>query len=518
MATGGIRLTRPVLALALLLALAGGAQAASVHLTSPRAALALGPVTVEAPRAIVHDVGHALLDEIRLRDVTGTVTISTATPYVVDNGAGIPLVGGKPQNTTLTLRHADLNVSIEGVESRWMLDGSAGGTARVLGLDPGAYKPSRLAANFSWPVAGDAPPLPSQEAYSAPFRWPAGWAFLGDVTGAGTSQPTGAGATVSPEGAFTFYLKGGIADFRDATGQETNVTTGRTFDTPLHTGQANDVSLTFVGTIGSGVLHLQASAGLAAPQMTWRADDVLWQDATGEAEGAAGAQAFQGQEVRVQGALAILPQSGETALSRDGYDITGRIDDVTIGGESVRLEPAAGSAAVPVAAATVGLVGLALVALRVAVLLYTRLSPEEVGRHPQRRVLLDAVRAEPGIHLRELQRRLGSAWGPFTFHLRMLEDAGYLRQERQGRYRLVFPRGAVPLGASATIPLGLARELYDSLPEDGAGVDARELAARLGVSRQLLNHHLRALQARGLVRDEGRGAARRVARVTPAAG
>jgi predicted ArsR family transcriptional regulator len=66
----------------------------------------------------------------------------------------------------------------------------------------------------------------------------------------------------------------------------------------------------------------------------------------------------------------------------------------------------------------------------------------------------------------------------------------------------------------AIIPHPTTRAVYDVLPQDGSAMPFPELRARLGFSRQRVNHHLHALEARGLVEvrrepDGGRGVARR---------
>ena len=47
----------------------------------------------------------------------------------------------------------------------------------------------------------------------------------------------------------------------------------------------------------------------------------------------------------------------------------------------------------------------------------------------------------PGLHFREIQRRLSIATGALAYHLRVLADSGLIRSERHGRFLRFFPSG-----------------------------------------------------------------------------
>lgn len=64
-------------------------------------------------------------------------------------------------------------------------------------------------------------------------------------------------------------------------------------------------------------------------------------------------------------------------------------------------------------------------------------SPERIVGSPQRRRLLDLIRAEPGVSVGELKRRAGMSWGPFYHHILILQRAGLVAVRKAGR-RTVF--------------------------------------------------------------------------------
>jgi predicted transcriptional regulator len=59
--------------------------------------------------------------------------------------------------------------------------------------------------------------------------------------------------------------------------------------------------------------------------------------------------------------------------------------------------------------------------------------------HPQRRRLSEWIQHQPGIHLRELAQRLGTAVTNTQWHLRKLERAGIVRTEKAHGRRLYYP-------------------------------------------------------------------------------
>lgn len=135
-----------------------------------------------------------------------------------------------------------------------------------------------------------------------------------------------------------------------------------------------------------------------------------------------------------------------------------------------------------------------------SVVLFSRLSAGAVTSSTERRVVLDAVVAQPGIHLRGLQRATGFAWGKLSYHLSVLARAERVRFERRSKFVHVFPASA-----SQTTPpkvtfhhRGAAGPIFDAIPEAG-GITQRELETSLGLSHQLIRYHLGSLERGGWV-------------------
>lgn len=57
-----------------------------------------------------------------------------------------------------------------------------------------------------------------------------------------------------------------------------------------------------------------------------------------------------------------------------------------------------------------------------------------------RKKIYELIRASPGIHFREIERRLKIATGNLQYHLHYLEERNLIRSERDGKYTRYFPK------------------------------------------------------------------------------
>jgi DNA-binding MarR family transcriptional regulator len=118
-----------------------------------------------------------------------------------------------------------------------------------------------------------------------------------------------------------------------------------------------------------------------------------------------------------------------------------------------------------------------------------------------RQRLADHVERHPGVHLRRLARDLGLAIGTTEHHLHLLVRHGVLERHDQGGHAAYFVAGACPdperrllCALRGDTPRRLLRALAAD-PDLGTAA----LAARLGLSRSAVAHHLARLVAEGLL-------------------
>jgi DNA-binding transcriptional ArsR family regulator len=137
------------------------------------------------------------------------------------------------------------------------------------------------------------------------------------------------------------------------------------------------------------------------------------------------------------------------------------------------------------------------------VFLFTRLRRSELLDQHTRRQVYEAIRAEPGIRYGELRATTGLPTGVLHHHLRVLGDHDLIVDVRRGRQRHLYPTGIRAIDASPRGSLSDPQARILALLETEA-LAQRDLAARLGITQQGVNYHLRRLWARGLlVRERG---------------
>lgn len=140
---------------------------------------------------------------------------------------------------------------------------------------------------------------------------------------------------------------------------------------------------------------------------------------------------------------------------------------------------------------------------------------------PQRVRLLQAVEQEPGLGMKALGRAL--AWpSPSTLkhHLKVLEAAGLVRVERNGRVLSVWPTSRRFGDREEAVRNALLNPVWRRVLEAvvGGAVTQRMLEGALGVAQSVVSWHVRHLVTAGMLvpvvaESEGPGRAPMVYRV-----
>ena len=126
-----------------------------------------------------------------------------------------------------------------------------------------------------------------------------------------------------------------------------------------------------------------------------------------------------------------------------------------------------------------------------------------------RRRLYVLVQDYPGLHIRELARRLGVQVRAVEYHAAALLENGILEDARDGAYQRLFPnRRELPLSDADREALGLLRmpvplSLVLCLLDEPGGLTHGELCRRTGASKANASHHLKRLVEAGIVDHDG---------------
>lgn len=479
--------------------------AATMEIESARPVSLRGLVAVDAPGGTLHLESERSDGLVLYEGVTGTLTISTYRAATAAALTPMRVPVEPPRSEDVRLENATLRVALGSEPFYLTLAPDGALEARVVGQSTAVGLPVVLETATAREGLPSLPGLRMPPA--APWRWEAGWIYVGARTDA---HPEGFPRLTQPilhvGGGFEASGEGGNLTVADASGERSyRLGRWREGDAAPHVQVVQ--SMYVRGTLARAQIPLEGRWGLAAPAMTWAVEgNATWHEATGTLRTPEGETTFRKERLETLGRFVIHPRETPriaTDVQPVRYNASGDYDVVRVGARALGSEPAPATRHAE-AAAAISLLAL-LLALgayareagwRAVGFLFTRLSREEILDHPVRRRLHDLVAAEPGLHLRELQRRLGCAWGPFTFHLQMLVQAGHLRAEKRGGYKCAFLRGDP--GQEKALH-ALARRIHDAIPPDGTPVTLRRLREEVGVSHQLLAYHLRGLARRELV-------------------
>ena len=66
------------------------------------------------------------------------------------------------------------------------------------------------------------------------------------------------------------------------------------------------------------------------------------------------------------------------------------------------------------------------------------LREQKIVETEKRRSIYEYIGEHPGEHYRRIKRQLDIAGGTLRHHLRRLEEAGMIRSERVGKYRIFY--------------------------------------------------------------------------------
>lgn len=155
------------------------------------------------------------------------------------------------------------------------------------------------------------------------------------------------------------------------------------------------------------------------------------------------------------------------------------------------------------AVAAVGAGALFILALRrgLFVALFVKLAPDQVENQRVRSLLLEIVRAQPGLTTQRLRQEAGIAWGAATYHLQVLQRNGKIAATNWGRHRHWFDpqrHSASDRAWMTALAHEPARRILDAMRER-PGPRQKDLAASVSLHRATVGYHIEKLEGLGLL-------------------
>jgi predicted transcriptional regulator len=207
----------------------------------------------------------------------------------------------------------------------------------------------------------------------------------------------------------------------------------------------------------------------------------------------------------------------ELGLSLLGGFVTGVSSGAATFVHAASVTAATPLESVAIAAATLAVAGLAtLLGLAIqrygglgAIPLFSRIARDDLFENKIRADIFELIRANPGVNVSEISRRLDVAWGTATHHLQKLRGERMVSVRVVGHQKCYFPNGGTftprEMDVMGATKNSTAKRIAEFVAQTGP-TPHRAVAQALGLSPALVSFHARKLEEAGVVgrRREGR--------------
>ncbi len=125
-----------------------------------------------------------------------------------------------------------------------------------------------------------------------------------------------------------------------------------------------------------------------------------------------------------------------------------------------------------------------------------------------RRRIYECVVASPGLHFREIQRRLALATGSLDYHLHFLEKNGLIRKEKTGKFTRYYAYTKTweqeEKDVLTLLRQNNVRHILIFLIEKKRA-NAQQISYNVGISPSTLSWYLKQLTEKGIITQTKRG-------------
>ena len=137
-----------------------------------------------------------------------------------------------------------------------------------------------------------------------------------------------------------------------------------------------------------------------------------------------------------------------------------------------------------------------------SMVMYSKIKRENLLKHAVRKHIHDYVKDNPGAHYRAILDDLELSMGVLTYHLNRLEKGEYLKSRQDGMYRRFYVTGRK---TEVKFFLSDIQESIIATIRENQGISQSRIADAIGVTRKVVNYHVRILDQAGLIYMEERG-------------
>ena len=147
-------------------------------------------------------------------------------------------------------------------------------------------------------------------------------------------------------------------------------------------------------------------------------------------------------------------------------------------------------------------IAIAAIVTITASVMYSKIKKENLLRHAVRGRIYEYVKENPGFHYRAILNDLDLTMGVLTYHLNRLEKGEYLKSRQDGMYRRFYVTGRK---TEVRFFLSDIQESIMSAIRENQGISQSKIAEGIGVTRKVVNYHVKILDQAGLIYMEDRG-------------
>ncbi len=148
------------------------------------------------------------------------------------------------------------------------------------------------------------------------------------------------------------------------------------------------------------------------------------------------------------------------------------------------------------------IIAIAAIVTITALVMYSKIKKENLLRHAVRGSIYGYVRENPGQHYRAILNDLELTMGVLTYHLNRLEKGEYLKSRQDGMYRRFYVTGRK---TEVRFFLTDIQESILAAIRENQGISQTKIAEGIGVTRKVVNYHVKILDQAGLIYMEDRG-------------
>jgi DNA-binding MarR family transcriptional regulator len=143
-----------------------------------------------------------------------------------------------------------------------------------------------------------------------------------------------------------------------------------------------------------------------------------------------------------------------------------------------------------------------LIGVLLPVFLYSKIKRHKLLEHQRREMIYNYVQEHPGEHFRGIQKALNLEVGVIAHHINKLEREEFIKSRQDGQYRRFYPMDAK---IDVKLILSNLQERILNRVKTSPGITGATLAEHLGVSKKVVQYHVRVLQNAGFLVVEKQG-------------